>query len=94
MTTAPFIHHSVGQQIIQEGGLRQKLSAGIPSLGLWEHDYNEQGLSDGAGLPLRTSLPIPDENTDPDGLLATLSGMEAGESWAERSGPRPSTCSC
>lgn len=84
MTAALFIHHSVGRQIIQEGGLRQKLSAGIPSLELWEHDYNEFGLSDGAGSPLGTSFPIPGDNTDPDGLLAILRGIEAAEPWAER----------
>lgn len=84
MTTALFIHRSVGRQIIQEGGLRQKLSASIPSLNLWDHDYNEFGLSDGAGSLLGTSFPIPGDNTDPDGLLAILRGIEAGEPWAER----------
>jgi hypothetical protein len=84
MTTALFIHHSVGRQIIGEGGLRQKLYTGSPALELWDHDYNEIGLSDGAGLPLGTSFPVPSDNTDPDGLLTILKGIEAGEPWAER----------
>jgi hypothetical protein len=81
VTTALFIHHSVGQQIIHKGGLRQKLSA---FLELWDHDYNNLGLSDGAGSPLGESFPIPGDNTDPEGLLAILTGIEAGEPWAER----------
>jgi hypothetical protein len=84
MTTALFIHHSVGQQIIHEGGLREKLSAGIPALELWDHNYNEVGLSNGSGSPLGISFPIPGDNTDPDGLLAILRGVELGEPWAER----------
>jgi hypothetical protein len=84
MTTALFIHHSVGRQIIGEGGLRQKLYTGSPALELWDHDYNELGLSDGAGSPLGTSFPVPGDNTDPDGLLTILKGIEANESWAER----------
>jgi len=84
LTTALFIHHSVGRQIIREGALRQKLSTGIPSLALWDHDYNETGLSDGDGSLLGSSFPIPDDNTDPDGLLAILQGIEADEPWAER----------
>lgn len=84
MTTALFIHHSVGQQIIREGGLRQKLSDAMPSLELWDHGYNDAGLSDGGGTPLGTSFPIPGDNTDPVGLLAILQGVEAGAPWAER----------
>jgi hypothetical protein len=84
VSTALFIHHSVGRQIIHEGALRQKLSADIPSLQLWDHDYNEPGLSDSAGLPLGECFPIPGDNTDPEGLLAILKGIEAGEPWADR----------
>ena len=83
MTTALFIHHSVGQQIIHDGGLRQKLSADIASLEFWDHDYNQLGLSNAAGSPLGISFPIPGDNTDPDGLLTILRGIEAGEPWAE-----------
>lgn len=79
MTSALFIHHSVGRQILQEGGLRRKLSASIPSLDLWSHDYNQLGLSDNAGSPLGKSFPIPDDNTDPDGLLAILRAIKSGD---------------
>lgn len=82
MTTALFIHHSVGRQILREGGLRQKLSASIPSLELWDHDYNKPGLSDASGSTVGRSFPIPGDNTDPDGLLTILRGIAAGKPWA------------
>ena len=81
MTTALFIHHSVGGQILKQGGLRQKLSDAL-SLELWDHHYNEVGLSDAGGTSLGTSFPIPGDNTDPAGLLTILQGIEAGEAWA------------
>ena len=84
MTTALFIHHSVGGQIIAQGGLRQKLSQAMSSLELWDHHYNEVGLCDGGGSSLGTSFPIPGDNTDPGGLLAILAGIEGGEPWAAR----------
>jgi hypothetical protein len=84
MTTALFIHHSVGAQIISQGELRQKLSDAEPSLELWDHHYNDIGLSDAGGSSLGTSFPIPGDNTDPAGLLAILQGIEANEPWAER----------
>ena len=84
MTTALFIHHSVGSQIIHQGGLRQKLSAAVPSLELWDHGYNEAGLADGSGSPLGAAFPIPHDDTDPGGLLAVLQGIAAGEPWAGR----------
>jgi hypothetical protein len=74
----------VGQQIIHDGGLRAKLSADIAALELWDHDYNQLGLSNAAGSPLGISFPIPGDNTDPHGLLTILRGIEAGEPWAER----------
>ena len=86
MTTGLFIHHSVGRQIIREGGLRQKLAAIVPGLELWDHDYNKPGLSDGSGSPVGTSLPIPGDNTDPDGLLTILRGIAAGKPWAAGAG--------
>jgi hypothetical protein len=84
MTTALFIHHSVGGQIIRQGGLRQKLSQAMSSLELWDHHYNEIGLCDASGSSLGTSFPIPGDNTDPGGLLAILAGVAAGEPWAAR----------
>ena len=66
-----FVHHSVGRYIIQQGRLRELLCAfrvDGRSVELWDHDYNKFGLSDGEGNRLGRSFPVPNDNTDPDGL--------------------------
>jgi len=82
--TAIFIHHSVGRYIIRVGNLRARLSGtspdGLPLFDLWDHDYNERGLSDATGKALGRAFPIPDDNTDPDGLLSMLRILKAGDS--------------
>jgi len=79
-----FIHHSVGRQIIRQGQLRHRLSGAVPSLELWDHDYNAIGLSGADGAPLGAAFPIPDDDTDPGGLCAVLGGVRDGDLWAER----------
>lgn len=63
-----FMHHSTGAGLIWGGALREHVTA----LGydFWDHGYNEEGLTDGAGNPLRTNWNVPDDNTDPDGWYA------------------------
>lgn len=56
--------------MLSGGSLRNKLAQGIE---LWDHDYNRIGLSDGSGKRLGRALPIPDDNTDPPGLLRLVS---------------------
>jgi hypothetical protein len=61
-----FLHHSVGHNLIEQGGLRELFTqAGYQ---FWDHDYNYIGLTDPAGNPTGYSYAIPEDNTDPDGL--------------------------
>jgi hypothetical protein len=63
-----FMHHSTGQGLIWQGGVREALT----SLGyaFWDHGYNEEGLVDSAGNYLGTNWDVPGDNTDPDGWHA------------------------
>jgi hypothetical protein len=63
-----FLHHSVGQALIQQGEVRQRLTA----LGyeFYDHGYNGDGLTLANGQPADANFEIPDDNTDPDGLNA------------------------
>ena len=61
-----FLHHSVGQNLIAQGNVRQLFTqAGYD---FWDHDYNHLGLTSPDGTPAGYSYNIPDDNTDPDGL--------------------------
>ncbi len=59
------MHHSTGANLIQEGGVREGLSA----LGyeFSDHGYSEQGLYAVRGDPTGANFAVPDDNTDPDG---------------------------
>jgi hypothetical protein len=76
VTTALFVHHSIGRQIIELGGLRATL--GLIGVDLWDHDYNDIGLTDPAGRRAGRALPVPDDDTDPAGLVALVEGLAAG----------------
>jgi len=60
-----FMHHSTGQGVIAEGGVRE----GFTALGyeFWDHGYNIEGLADASGNYLGVNWSVPDDNTDPDG---------------------------
>jgi len=75
--TALFIHHSIGRQLI-EGGLRDALASGPEPTALWDHDYNEIGLTDPAGRRTGTSFPVPSDDTDPLGLVTLLQSLVDG----------------
>ncbi len=66
-----FVHHSVGRNLLQEGAIREELSqlgaARGLDLRLWDHDYNDIGLTDPQGQTLGYSFQIPGDDTDPDG---------------------------
>lgn len=82
-----FIHHSVGRYLIRDGELRQRLSplrADDRPLALWDHDYNQRGLHDGEGRPLERAFPLPDDDTDPLGLLNLFAGEEEDARLARR----------
>ena len=61
-----FLHHSVGADLIQQGGVRQSLT----ELGyqFYDHGYNGDGLVLADGTPAGRDFDIPDDNTDPDGF--------------------------
>ena len=61
-----FLHHSTGANLIQQGGVRERLT----DLGyeFYDHGYNEDGLVLADGTWTGTNFDVPDDNTDPDGL--------------------------
>jgi len=66
-----FLHHSVGQGFIEEGGLRELLKE--QGLTLYDQNYNYIGLTSPDGQLTGTSYIVPDDNTDPDGLAVLFS---------------------
>jgi hypothetical protein len=62
------LHHSTGANLIQQGGVRERLT----DLGyeFYDHGYNEDGLVLADGTWTGTNFDVPDDNTDPDGLAA------------------------
>jgi hypothetical protein len=62
-----FLHHSVGANLINEGGVRE-LFAQV-GYQFWDHDYNWRGLRAPNGQYTGYSYNVPDDNTDPDGLM-------------------------
>ena len=63
-----FLHHSCGQNLIEQGGVRE----GLTALGyeFYDHGYNGDGLRLADGSYTGTNFDVPDDNTDPDGLAA------------------------
>jgi hypothetical protein len=60
-----FIHHSVGEDLINNGEVRSRFtSAGYH---FWDHGYNYDGLRDPNGNSTGRNFNIPDDNTDPEG---------------------------
>ncbi|MBC7249838.1 MAG: hypothetical protein H5T62_06080 [Anaerolineae bacterium] len=65
-TNVIFLHHSTGRNLINQGRVRQRLTAA--GFQFWDHDYNWEGLIRPDGTRTGYSYGIPDDNTDPDGL--------------------------
>jgi hypothetical protein len=61
-----FLHHSVGESLIEQGDVRQRLA----NLGyeFYDHGYNDDGLVLADGTWTGVNFDVPDDNTDPDGL--------------------------
>jgi hypothetical protein len=61
-----FLHHSTGQGLIEQGNLRQRVTA----LGyeFYDHGYNDDGLTLANGQSANMNFNIPDDNTDPAGF--------------------------
>lgn len=68
LTRIIFLHHSVGANLIEQGGVREAFAE--RGYHFWDHGYNEQGLKDPFGNRLRYHWDVPNDNTDPDGLYA------------------------
>ena len=94
-TNIVFLHHSVGNNLIEQGEVRE----GLQEVGydFWDHSYNHPGLRDPDGKYTGYSYNVPNDNTDPDGLarifdqrvydlpLNTLSGLMQHEVIAIKS---------
>lgn len=65
-TNVIFLHHSVGRNLIRQGGLRELLSAA--GFSFYDHDYNGTGLVKPDGAPAGYSYRVPGDDTDPGGL--------------------------
>lgn len=66
------VHQSVGRQLLVDGDVRGRLRAILPEdvrAELWSHDFNRRGLTGPDGASVGRRLPVPDDDTDPGGLL-------------------------
>lgn len=70
-TNIIFLHHSTGNNLVQQGKVRVLLRE--QGYEMWDHGYNYQGLRDPDGTPLRYHYSVPNDNTNPDGLAAIFS---------------------
>jgi hypothetical protein len=63
-----FLHHSCGENLINQGGVRE----GLTTLGyeFYDHGYNGDGLRLADGSYTGTHFDVPGDNTDPDGFAA------------------------
>ncbi len=79
-----FLHHSTGRNLIQQGGVRERLTAA--GFQFWDHDYNYEGLIGPDGQRTGYSYGIPDDNTNPDGLARLLAQPAYERPWNAFSG--------
>ncbi|MBN1955343.1 MAG: hypothetical protein JW900_09870 [Anaerolineae bacterium] len=65
-----FLHHSCGENLINEGSVRE----GLTALGyeFYDHGYNGDGLRLADGSYSGVSFDVPGDNTDPGGLAETF----------------------
>jgi len=65
-TRVIFLHHSCGGNLIEQGGVRE----GLTALGyeFYDHGYNEEGLRLADGTYTGANFDVPGDNTDPDGF--------------------------
>lgn len=65
-TNIVFLHHSVGQNLIRQGRVREQFAeAGYH---FWDHGYNSRGLVRPNGTATGYGYNVPNDNTNPDGL--------------------------
>lgn len=75
-TNIVFLHHSVGNNLINQGNVRKILTQN--GYKFFDHDYNWSGLRGTDGAYLGYSYNIPNDNTDPDGLVKIFSQFDFG----------------
>ncbi len=66
-----FLHHSVGYNLIEQGGLREAFTQAGYSF--FDHGYNSPGLTGPSGQERGYSYNVPGDNTDIDGLAKIFS---------------------
>ena len=66
-TNIIFLHHSTGNNLIQQGHLRNLMAE--MGYALWDHGYNAQGLRGPEVGSLGYHYNIPNDNPDPYGLI-------------------------
>ncbi len=66
-----WLHHSVGNNLIEQGGVRELFTAA--GYQFWDQGYNWQQLRDPNGRTTGYAYTVPDDNTDPDGLARIFS---------------------
>jgi hypothetical protein len=66
-----FLHHSCGSNLIDQGGVRDGLTA--RGYQFYDHGYNDEGLRLPDGSSAGANFAVPDDNTDPNGLAAVFS---------------------
>jgi len=65
-TRIMFLHHSCGENLINQGGVREGLTA--RGYEFYDHGYNGDGLRLADGSYTGTHFDVPGDNTDPDGF--------------------------
>ncbi len=69
-TNVIFLHHSVGNNLINQGKVREQFQqAGID---FWDQGYRYDGLRDPSGVKTGFWYPLPADNTDIDGLARLM----------------------
>lgn len=76
-----FLHHSTGWGIISEGNVRGHVAdyntAHATDFEFWDQGYNGDGVNDQDGNWYPVEYPVPNDNTDPDGLHYLWTSTEA-----------------
>ena len=70
-TNIIFLHHSTGDNLIEQGHARDLFTAAGYSF--WDQGYNDMGLRDPDGNFTGYGYNVPGDNTDPDGLAGIFS---------------------
>lgn len=75
-TNVIFLHHSVGNNLINQGEMRSLFQqAGID---FWDQGYRYDGLRNPQGQVTSFWYPVPGDNTDPDGLATVFAQTPRG----------------